>query len=151
MGKEFSKLKKSIAAKLTIAGLAAAGLGMAAYLALRPHDESSSDSTMEEMPFSSLQAEELAVDHLSLSGLGNWGSESMGERILVRPTAAMLMKLHKAGCPQDLNVNTHLIQLIVDEERHVVIQGRLVRFSTMSASLRDTFGGADYIFLKGNT
>jgi len=149
MGKEFSKHEKSTAAKLTMAGLAAVGLGTAAYLAWRSHDESSG-GTMEETPFSSLQAEELAVDHLSLSGLENWGCESAGDRILARPTAAVLVKFHITGCPQDLNVNTHLIQLVVDEKRHAVVQGRLVRFSTMSASLRDAFGGADYIFLEGN-
>lgn len=151
MGKEVSKLKKAAAAKLTVAGLAVAGLGTAAYLALRSHGEGRSGSAMEETPFGSLQAEELAVDHLSLSGLENWGSESTGEKILARPTAAVLVKFHITGCPQDLNINTHLIQLVVDEERHVIVQGRLVRFSTMSASLRDAFGSADYIFLKGNT
>lgn len=151
MGKEFSKREKSTAAKLTMAGLAAVGLGTAAYLAWRSHDESnSSGSIMEETPFSNLQAEELAVDHLSLSGLENWGCESAGDRILARPTAAVLVKFHITGCPQDLNVNTHLIQLVVDEKRHAVVQGRLVRFSTMSASLRDAFSGADYIFLEGN-
>ena len=151
MGKEFSKQEKSTAIKLAMAGLAAVGLGTAAYLVWRFHDESSNSGTMEETPFSSLQAEELAVDHLSLSGLENWGCESTGDRILARPTAAVLVKFHITGCPQDLNVNTHLIQLVVDEKRHAVVQGRLVRFSTMSASLRDGFGGADYISLEGNT
>lgn len=151
MGKEISKHGKSIVAKLAMAGLAAVGVGTVVYLMQRSQGESSSGSLMEETPFSSLQAEELAVDHLSRSGLENWGCESTGDRILARPTAAVLVKFHITGCPQDINVHTHLIQLVVDEERHAVVQGRLVSFSTMSARLRDAFGGADYIFLEGST
>lgn len=149
MRKESSKGKKSIST-LAMAGLAAAGLGLGAAVLFgqRSGGESSHGSLMNETPFSSLQTEELVVDHLSRSGLGNWGCESAGDRILARPTATVLVKFNITGCPQDLNVNTHLIQLVVDDERHAVVQGRLVSFSTMSARLRDAFGGADYIFLE---
>ena len=151
MRKESSKGKKSLS-KLKMAGLAAAGLGLGAVVLFgqRSGGESSHSGFTNETPFSSLQAEELAVDHLSRSGLGNWGCESAGNRILARPTATVLVKFNITGCPQDINVNSHLIQLVVDEDRHAVVRGRLVSFSTMSAKLRDAFGGADYIFLESS-